>query len=141
MVRKAKQQRDASRSFRVIAIEFRRGFRIVFALLVEQARKFRLRQGSGYRGGRLPSLHRQSPCLLELPNHFVGSGFRDCVRARRHCFLLVALSRGIGIVRTHQSLAPRFPQLDHRSPRSFAALPRGIGPTLTGASFAPLSPR
>src|SRR5260370_24011650 len=32
MVRKAKQQRDAARSFRVIAIEFRRGFRIAFAL-------------------------------------------------------------------------------------------------------------
>src|SRR6266436_953577 len=64
MVRKAKQQRDAARSFRVIAIEFRRGFRIAFASLIEQARKSRLRQGRCYRGGSLSSRERQRPCLL-----------------------------------------------------------------------------
>src|SRR5258708_33837899 len=61
MVRKAKQQRDAARSFRVIAIEFRRGFRIAFAPLIEQARKPRLLQGGCSRGGSLSRFESQQP--------------------------------------------------------------------------------
>src|SRR6266404_2945156 len=64
MVRKAKQQRDAARSFHVVAIEFRRGFRVAFASLIEQACKSRLRQDSCDRGGSLSSAHRQRPCPL-----------------------------------------------------------------------------